>query len=177
MPGLPRDINHAASFVDQQRDEVVAQVVGAGVLYTRDRTCGVPCVPMPRLPSAVIPNATGAVWEQKVVVAIVVAAKPPPGQVGGERRKPMSLASESVPTGMRRSDHPQPALGEAIRQLRQKRGVTQEDLAHDADITTGTLSLIERGHANPTWGTLKGITAALGVSMGDVGRLADKLDK
>jgi len=72
---------------------------------------------------------------------------------------------------------PQPALGEAIRQLREKRGATQEDLAHEADITTGTLSLIERGHANPTWGTLKGIAAALGGSMGELGKLADKLDR
>jgi len=89
----------------------------------------------------------------------------------------MSLVSESVPTGMRRSDQPQPALGEAIRQLRQKRGITQEDLAHEADITTGTLSLIERGHANPTWSTLKGIATALGVSMGELGKLADRLDR
>lgn len=88
----------------------------------------------------------------------------------------MSLASENVPIGMRRSDQPQPALGEAIRQLRQKRGMTQEDLAHVSDITTGTLSLIERGHANPTWGTAKGIATALGVSMGELGKLADKLD-
>jgi transcriptional regulator with XRE-family HTH domain len=88
----------------------------------------------------------------------------------------MSLASESVLTGMRRSDQPQPALGEAIRQLRQKRGVTQEDLAHEAEITTGTLSLIERGHANPTWGTLKGIAAALRVSMAELGRLTDKFE-
>ncbi len=89
----------------------------------------------------------------------------------------MSLASESVPSGMRRSDQPQPALGEAIRQLRQKRGITQEDLAHEADITTGTLSLIERGHANPTWGTVKGIAAALSVSIGDLGRLADRQER
>jgi transcriptional regulator with XRE-family HTH domain len=78
---------------------------------------------------------------------------------------------------MRRSDQPQPALGQAIRQLREKRGTTQEDLAHAADITTGTLSLIERGHANPTWSTVKGVAAALGVSMGELGRLADKLDR
>lgn len=78
---------------------------------------------------------------------------------------------------MRRSDQPQPALGQAIRQLREKRGTTQEDLAHEADITTGTLSLIERGHANPTWGTVKGVAAALGASMGEIGRLADKLDR
>jgi len=89
----------------------------------------------------------------------------------------MSLVSESVPTRMRRSDQPQPALGEAIRQLRQKRGITQEDLAHAAEITTGTLSLIERGHANPTWGTIKAVATALGVSMGEVGRLADRVDR
>jgi transcriptional regulator with XRE-family HTH domain len=88
----------------------------------------------------------------------------------------MSLASESVQAKMRRSDQPQTALGAAIRQLRQKRGITQEDLAHDAEITTGTLSLIERGHANPTWNTVKGIASALGVSMGELGKLSDRLD-
>jgi transcriptional regulator with XRE-family HTH domain len=88
----------------------------------------------------------------------------------------MSLASESVPAGMRRSDQPQPALGKAIRQLRQKHGLTQEDLAHQADVTTGTLSLIERGHANPTWGTVRSIAAALGISMGELGKLADRFN-
>jgi transcriptional regulator with XRE-family HTH domain len=78
---------------------------------------------------------------------------------------------------MRRSDQPQPALGEAIRQLRQKQGLTQEELAHEADVTTGTLSLIERGHANPTWGTLRGIAAALGISMGELGELAEQLGR
>lgn len=75
---------------------------------------------------------------------------------------------------MRRSDQPQPALGEAIRKLRAKRGLTQEEVAHGASITTGTLSLIERGQANPTWGTVTGIAAALGVSMGELGSLTDK---
>jgi DNA-binding XRE family transcriptional regulator len=55
-----------------------------------------------------------------------------------------------------------------------KRGLTQEDLAHQADITTGTLSLIERGQANPTWGTVSSIAVALDVSMGQLGKLVDK---
>jgi transcriptional regulator with XRE-family HTH domain len=76
---------------------------------------------------------------------------------------------------MRRSDQPQPALGEAIRQLRQKRGITQEDLAHEADITTGTLSLIERGHANPTWATVQEIANALDASVPKLASLAEKL--
>lgn len=78
-------------------------------------------------------------------------------------------------TQMRRSERPQPALGEAVRQLREKRGTTQEAVARDAGITTATLSLIERGHANPTWGTLKKIAEALGSSMGELSKLADKL--
>jgi transcriptional regulator with XRE-family HTH domain len=78
---------------------------------------------------------------------------------------------------MRRSERPQPALGEAIRQLRRKRGATQESLARDADLTAATLSLIERGQANPTWDTVKKIAVAFGVSMGELGKLADKLDR
>jgi transcriptional regulator with XRE-family HTH domain len=75
---------------------------------------------------------------------------------------------------MGRQDEPQPALGNAIRQLRERSGLTQEGLAHLAGITTGTLSLIERGQSNPAWGTVKRIAAALDASMGQVGTLADK---
>jgi transcriptional regulator with XRE-family HTH domain len=77
---------------------------------------------------------------------------------------------------MRHSDRPQPALGQAIRQLRQKRSLTQVALGEKAGITGRSLSLIERGHANPTWDTVKKIVAALDSSMGDLGRLADELD-
>ncbi|HEX2084678.1 MAG TPA: helix-turn-helix transcriptional regulator [Solirubrobacteraceae bacterium] len=72
---------------------------------------------------------------------------------------------------------PQRALGAAIRQLRAKRGATQEDLAHDAGITTGTLSLIERGESNPTWGTVRRIADALGISVNDLAKLADRLER
>lgn len=36
------------------------------------------------------------------------------------------------------------------------------------------LSLIERGEANPTWNTVHGIAAALGVSMADLAKAAEK---
>lgn len=78
---------------------------------------------------------------------------------------------------MRRSDQPQPALGKAIRQLRTERDMTQEALAHAAGVTVGHLSMIERGHSNPTWGTIKGIAKALGTSMGDLARLVDKIER
>jgi transcriptional regulator with XRE-family HTH domain len=66
---------------------------------------------------------------------------------------------------MRRSDQPQLALGKAIRQLREEGGMTQEALAHEAGITVGHMSMIERGHSNPTWATVKAIAVALGASM------------
>jgi transcriptional regulator with XRE-family HTH domain len=66
---------------------------------------------------------------------------------------------------MRRSARPQAALGEAVRELRTKRKATQEDVAAGAGITPATLSLIERGQANPTWDTVCKIAAALGVSV------------
>lgn len=75
----------------------------------------------------------------------------------------------------RQTPQPQPALGRAIRELRRKRDETQEELAPRAGITAKTLSLIERGEANPTWGTVQGIADALGVAMGDLAKLADKL--
>jgi transcriptional regulator with XRE-family HTH domain len=70
------------------------------------------------------------------------------------------------------SEQPQPALGKAIRQLRRDRGVSQEALAYEAGVTSGTLSLIERGLSNPTWGTVKGIAAALNVSIVELAKLS-----
>jgi transcriptional regulator with XRE-family HTH domain len=75
---------------------------------------------------------------------------------------------------MQHSDRPQPALGKAIRQLREKRGATQEGLGADAGVTGRTLSLIEQGHANPKWATVRDIADALNVSMGDLAKLADR---
>jgi len=78
---------------------------------------------------------------------------------------------------MGRPDEPQPALGKAIRQLREKRGVTQEALAYEAGVTVGTLSLIERGKSNPAWGTVKAIAAALGVSLVDLTKSEQENEK
>ena len=75
---------------------------------------------------------------------------------------------------MGRQPDPQPALGEAIRQLRNKRGLSQEDLAHAAGVTTGTVSTIERGNSNPTWGTVKRIAQALGVTIVVLAKLCQR---
>ncbi|MET0305264.1 MAG: helix-turn-helix transcriptional regulator [Solirubrobacterales bacterium] len=75
---------------------------------------------------------------------------------------------------MRRSSRPQPALGQAIRRVREKKGETQEAIAQRAGIAIPTLSMIEGGNSNPTWATVRDIAAALNVSMGDLAKLADK---
>lgn len=62
-------------------------------------------------------------------------------------------------------EDPSPALASTIRTMREARGMTQEDLAHQAGITTGTLSKIERGRANPSWTTVDRIAQALGTTI------------
>jgi transcriptional regulator with XRE-family HTH domain len=85
-------------------------------------------------------------------------------------------AFESVQT-MGGPDQPQPGLGTAVRQLREKRGVTQEGLAQDAGVTTGTVSLVERGKSNPSWGTIKALATGLGVAMSELVGLAERLEQ
>lgn len=54
--------------------------------------------------------------------------------------------------------------------LRKNLQWTQEDLAHYADLTTSTVSKIERGLANPTVATLDLLAHALGVELADLVR-------
>jgi XRE family transcriptional regulator, regulator of sulfur utilization len=77
----------------------------------------------------------------------------------------------------RQTVKPQPALGKAIRELRQKRGATLETVAGEAGITLNMLSLIERGEGNPTWATVRGIAAALGVPVSTLAKAAEGLGK
>jgi transcriptional regulator with XRE-family HTH domain len=51
-------------------------------------------------------------------------------------------------------------------------GATQENLAKDAGISRNMLSQIERGEGNPSWVTLRGIAAALGVSVTELAAAA-----
>ena len=76
---------------------------------------------------------------------------------------------------MGRRHEPQEALGRAIRQLRDERGLRQKDLAHTADMNVTAISHIERGRANPAWGTVRRIAAALDVSVSEVASRAERL--
>jgi DNA-binding XRE family transcriptional regulator len=77
----------------------------------------------------------------------------------------------------RKTPQPQPALGRAIRDLRNQRGLSLRALAPKAGVTANTLSLIERGEANPTWGAVRGIATALGVSISRLAKLAEKYEQ
>ncbi len=61
-----------------------------------------------------------------------------------------------------------------MRELRNEKGDSQEVLAGKAGITKNMLSLIERGEGNPSWTTVEGIAKALGVSVAELAKRADK---
>ena len=79
-----------------------------------------------------------------------------------------------VPGMAPRSD-PQIALGQAIRQTRLARGLSQEEVAHGADLHPTWLSHIEGGR-NPAWGTVRRIAAALGVEVSELASLAEEIE-
>ena len=76
---------------------------------------------------------------------------------------------------MGRRHEPQEALGRAIRQLRDERGLKQKELARAADMDVTAISHIERGRSNPAWGTVKRIATALDVTVSEVAARAEQL--
>jgi transcriptional regulator with XRE-family HTH domain len=74
-----------------------------------------------------------------------------------------------------RSD-PQVALGQAIRQTRLAHGLSQEEVAHGADLHPTWVSHIEGG-SNPAWGTVRRIAVALGVEVSELATLAEQIEK
>jgi transcriptional regulator with XRE-family HTH domain len=77
-------------------------------------------------------------------------------------------------TGMSPRDRADQHLAEVLRALRERDGRSQEALAHDAGLTVAAMARVERGQTNPTWTTVSRLAAALGVSLGDLGRALDK---
>jgi transcriptional regulator with XRE-family HTH domain len=78
---------------------------------------------------------------------------------------------------MGRRHEPQEALGRAILQLRDERGLTQVELAQAADTDGTRISHLENGRTNPAWGTVRRIAAALGVEVSELAALAERLER
>jgi transcriptional regulator with XRE-family HTH domain len=70
---------------------------------------------------------------------------------------------------------PQAALGEAIKRLREDRGLSQEAVALAADVHQTWISRLESGTLNPSWGMVSRVAIALGVQVSDVAKAAERL--
>ncbi len=57
-------------------------------------------------------------------------------------------------------------VGGRLRQARERRVMSQEDLARAADVTEATISRIENGHAQPRPSTIRKLAGALNVDPG-----------
>jgi transcriptional regulator with XRE-family HTH domain len=60
------------------------------------------------------------------------------------------------------------ALGKRIQKLRQKVGLTQEQLAEKAEISPKNIGEFERGRGNPTLSSLENLAVALGITMAEL---------
>lgn len=60
------------------------------------------------------------------------------------------------------------AFGAAVRELRQRRALSQEALATEAGLQRTYLNEVERGHRNVTLITIGRIAEALGVGVGEL---------
>jgi transcriptional regulator with XRE-family HTH domain len=69
---------------------------------------------------------------------------------------------------------PDPALGLAIKELREARRLTQEELASRAGTTVGTVSRMEAAKSAPAWATVMQIIEAMSVSLPDLARAVEK---
>ena len=67
------------------------------------------------------------------------------------------------------------AYGRAIRQLRTERQLSQEALAHQADLDRTYVSGIERGERNPSLDNVLKLTDALEVRLSELASLAEDL--
>ena len=58
-------------------------------------------------------------------------------------------------------------LGEKIKELRNKQGLTQEELADRAELSKGFISQLERDMTSPSIATLEDLLQGLGTTLGE----------
>lgn len=59
-------------------------------------------------------------------------------------------------------------LARALRDMRERAGLSQEELARRADLTVTAVGRTERGRVNPTWTTLSSILVGLKADLADL---------
>ena len=68
------------------------------------------------------------------------------------------------------------ALGLAVREMRRRQALSQEELAHRSGLHPTYISGIERGQRNPTWTSIGRLCQALGVTVSELARAAEAND-
>ncbi|HEU4737445.1 MAG TPA: helix-turn-helix transcriptional regulator [Solirubrobacterales bacterium] len=71
---------------------------------------------------------------------------------------------------------PQSGLGKAVRSLREKAGIDQAALAERAELPESLIAEIESGESDPTWGDMRRVAEALGVTLEALSELAEELE-
>jgi transcriptional regulator with XRE-family HTH domain len=71
---------------------------------------------------------------------------------------------------------PLAALGEAIRALRTRANLSQEELARRGAVEATALAAFEAGREEPTWGDLRRLAHALGTSLERLLQVAEDLE-
>ncbi len=76
-----------------------------------------------------------------------------------------------------RKKTPTEAFGEVLRELRARKRLTQEKLAHDAETERSHISALERAEKGPSLGTILRLAEALGIPAGElIARVEQKLN-
>lgn len=83
------------------------------------------------------------------------------------------VLSQPILAVVNRNPAARKALGRVLRKFREARKLSQEELAHRADIDRTYVGSIERGQRNPTFENLWFLLRALGVSWAELGRALD----
>jgi len=71
---------------------------------------------------------------------------------------------------------PQSGLGRAVRSLREETGIDRPALAKQADLSPALIAEIESGRSDPTWGDMRKVAEALGVTLEALSELAEELE-
>jgi transcriptional regulator with XRE-family HTH domain len=79
-----------------------------------------------------------------------------------------------MPDGL--PQEPQSGLGLAVRAIRREAGVDQATLAERAELPPSLIAEIESERSDPTWGDMRKVAAALGVSLERLSELAEEFE-
>lgn len=80
----------------------------------------------------------------------------------------LSLTDNLSIDGGEKMDNIAKVVGDRIRILRTEKGLSQEDLAHKAGVSTSHVGKLERGQKNPSLSSIEKVTNALEITLEDL---------